>query len=492
MAVRGWSRVAVAWVLVVVAAGACSSGGDGRGGDGLGGEQHAASAFDRVETRAGSFLRLNGWMWFYTTADGIRFADITGALDGLHAQGIRVIGIYTPYDGDVHRWLGAVARDFYAVAPRSGTLDDFEALVAAAHARGMKVVAYFGNMNIDDDSSFFHTAERQYAAGDRTSREVSAFHWAHDDKGRLPGPRPAPGPSKWAYSSTAGAYYWSLWGEAGFDMNLRGARAEVARAERFWLDTGLDGFMFDAGVADAGLQRVMVSLPVGYTPNDKWLTFEATDAEDADTYVRFGLTSWFNLEDNDEENDYSLVANGAATADDLEEALAGAAEAHAQGKLTQAWSPWEADAYPDPRMRVQEAALLAGGGIAYGAPSYTEYLAWPADTRVGWARVLATVAANPALAPAASRTRLPTGADPDPKSYAMLTTSEDRSQTVLLVYNLRAHRATVSVDLTGTGVAHDQTPRDLYDDRPASRLHGRRYPVDLPAYGFAILEVDTS
>ena len=239
----------------------------------------------------------------------------------------------------------------------------------------------------------------------------------------------------------------------------------------------------------------MVELPVARTPNDKWLTFEATDAEKADTYADFGLTSWFNLEDNDEETDYSLVAAGPATADDLDEALAGAREAHDAGKLTQAWTPWEPDAYPDPRMRPQEAALLAGAGIAYGAPSYTEYQAWPAATRARWTRVLTTVAANPALAPAASRSRVPTGSDP--KTYALLATARDGSQTVLLAYNLQDRPATLSIDLSGTGVATEvatgggQVPVDLVAHRSLPAVEGAAYALDLPAYGFAMLQVET-
>ena len=475
-------RLRVVAVVVLLATGCSGSGSDDE--DASNGD----AQFAEMTTTAGSFLELNGWMWFYTTADGISFAEVTGLLDDLHNQGIGVVGIYSPYDGDPDKWLGCVARDFYDVTPASGTLDDFTGLVDAAHRRGMKVVAYFGNLNIDHESEFFHTAEEQYATGDHTSREVSAFHWADDDQGRLP--TPAFGPSEWAWSPTAGAYYWSFWGEAGFDLDLPGARAEVTRAETFWLDQGLDGFMFDSGIADAELQEAMVDLPSTGTPNDKWLTFEATDAEHADTYADFGLTSWFNLEDNDEENDYSLVAAGPATADDLDEALAGAWEAHDAGKLTHAWSPFEADAYPDPRMRTQEAALLAGTGIAYGAPSYTEHLAWPDTTRADWAHVLTTVAGNPALTPAASRTRVPSGSDP--KTYALLSTATDRSQTVLLAFNLQAQPATVPIDLTGTEVAADQTPRDLYSGRPAPPITGPDYALDLPAYGFAILQVQTT
>jgi hypothetical protein len=479
--------VAVTVAMALLAG--CSGGGEqgAGGGDGPPGED---VRFDEVESSAGSFLEVNGWMWFYTTADGITFAEITGRLDQLHRDGIRVIGIYSPYDGDPGKWLGCVARDFYATAPEVGSLADFDALTAAAHARGMKVVSYFGNLNIDRESAFFRTAEEQYASGDRTSREVAAVHWAGDDRGELP--TPAYGPSEWAWSETAGAWYWAFWGEPGFDLDLPGARAEVARAERFWLDRGLDGFMFDSGVAHPDLQEAMVEVPLDHGPADKWLTFEATDAERADTYGDFGLTSWFNLEDNDEENDYSQVVVGAATTDDLDEALAGAWEAREDGKLTHAWSPWEPDEYPDPRMRPQEAALLAGAGIAYGAPSSTEYEAWPAATRTAWTRVLATVAEHPALSPAAPRERVPSG--DDPRTYAFLATAPGaEAPSVLLAYNLQDRPATLSLDLAGTPVPLDRidgrAPVDLLTGRPAPPVEVAPYDLDLPAYGYAFLRL---
>jgi hypothetical protein len=104
--------------------------------------------------------------------------------------------------------------------------------------------------------------------------------------------------------------------------------------------------------------------------------------------------------------------------------------------------------------------------------------------------VLATVNAHPALAPTASIERIPTGADP--KTYAMLRTAEDGSQTALLVYNLQDEPAAVPVDLSGTGVAPGRTPVDLYRAAPAAPVTDTTYTLELPAYGFAMLEVDAT
>src|SRR5882757_8351251 len=75
---------------------------------------------------------------------------------------------------------------FYNVSPQNGTLQDWKNLVAAAHREGIKVVSYFVGIYMDENSSYFKTAETQYAAGDRTSREVSSFDWTTNPNDPLP------------------------------------------------------------------------------------------------------------------------------------------------------------------------------------------------------------------------------------------------------------------------------------------------------------------
>lgn len=439
------------------------------------------------------FDEINGVVWFYNNRYDYRFEDIRGDLDTLHSAGFRILGFYAPYDGDKEKWHGCGPLDFYTPPPPCGSVEDFRALTSDAHDRGMKVVAYFAIIYIDKASEFFRTAEEQYAAGDRTSREVAAFHWT--DNSEDPLPTPAAGPSAWQWSATAGAYFWSLWGEAGFDMNLAGARAEIERAEKFWLDAGLDGFMFDALFVDPAYRDLAVTLPSTYTPTEKWLTFESTNYEETDDYLEFGLTSWFNLEDDDTANDYTWIALGMDGGEGLEEALLRRDEARARGRLTHAWSIWEdedVDPYPDEdRMRVQEAAALAGGGITYGAPDYEAYMRWPQARRDRWEAVLVAVNAHRSLWPSASRRRLSVGNDD--RAYAMLRTSTDGTESALLVYNFDDAPRTVTVDLSGSSISTDQAPVDLYEPGATPPpIEGASYALELPAYGFTFLGVTLS
>lgn len=452
------------------------------------GSESRATPMTETQISAGDFLNLNGWVWYYTTAGDVRFADIAADIPRLWDEGIRVIGIYSPYHGNKEKWLGCAPFDFYDVSPQSGTLDHFEEMASAAHSHGMKVVTYFVNIYIDHESEFFRTAEKQYAGGDRTSREVSAFRWSDDPNAELP--IPAAGPSEWRYSEVAGTYYWSLWGEAGFDHTLPGAQAELRRVEEFWLDAGVDGFMWDAAFVDPAYRELMVGLPLSHTPNDKWLTFESTSAAEADPYYDFGLTAWFNYADDDRANDYTRIVTGAIDADGLEEALSRSDEARAAGRFTHAWSPWGTPKYPDnDRMLPQEAALLAGAGIAYGSPNSVNLRAWSKEALDNWSRVLNIVNHNPALLPSASRIRIPTRENP--KAYAIARTAADDSQTALLVFNFGEEATMVAIGLRGSGISTGQVPVDLFSNSDMIPIEDTTYEVDLPGYGFAVLQVET-
>ncbi|MDX6347586.1 MAG: hypothetical protein QOF84_2376, partial [Streptomyces sp.] len=287
----------------------------------------------------------------------------------------------------------------------------------------------------------------------------------------------------------------------GFNYDLPGNTAEVARIEKFWLDTGMDGFMWDVGKLDPSFQPYEVTIPKTYTKSDKWLSIETSTSANAVAYQNFGLTSWFNYKDDNTENDYTRILDGSIDANGLESALEINDYARVHGDTTLAWSIWGDDkatnliphTYPtyanDDVMRVQEAALLAGSGILYGSAMYDQYIRWSPTLRANWDRVLQTVNNNKALLPAASRTRVPAGSDP--KVFAERRTSTNGKQTALLIYNINSTAANVTVDLTGTGIRTDQTPKDLYNGGKAPVIEGTNYTVSLPAYGFTILQVAT-
>jgi hypothetical protein len=74
----------------------------------------------------------------------------------------------------------------------------------------------------------------------------------------------------------------------------------------------------------------------------------------------------------------------------------------------------------------------------------------------------------------------------------MRRTSADGRQTTLLVYNFHSTPEKVTVDLTGTGINTHQVPRDLYNGGRGPAIEGTSYTVNLPAYGFEMLQVSTN
>ncbi|MFD6697921.1 MULTISPECIES: alpha-amylase family glycosyl hydrolase [unclassified Microbacterium] len=466
----------------------------------------SASKAASSKPQSTDFQNLNGFMWFYNTYFDYKYTDITNNLDTLKKNGTRVLGFFSPYNGDKTLCDGCDPLDFFSVSPQNGTIEDWKNLVAQAHKRGMKVVSYFVNIYMDAKSPFFQKAEQQYAAGDRTSREVSSFVWTTDPsspKPRLQMP-PSPRWSTWQWSETAHAYYWKLWFGPGFDFDSPGSQAELTRIEKFWLDTGIDGFMWDVGSTDPAFQKFAVTLPTTYTSNDKWLTFEKANGSNAPTFAEFGLTSWFNYRDEDNwTNDYTNLVNGTIDVNGLEAELQNSDYARSVGATTYAWSIGGDDpeanfanhTYPtyanDDVMRVQEAALLAGSGVLYGSPMYDQYLTWSPTLRANWDRVLSTVNNNKALLPAASRDRVATLGS-DTKVFAQRRTSEDGKQTALLVYNFNPTPTTVTVDLTGTGIDQKQNPKDLYNGGKGAKIDGSSYSVTLAGYGFTFLDVKTT
>lgn len=458
----------------------------------------------QTKAETNSFLNLNGVMWYYNTWFGNKYSDIMNDLPNLQNNGINIIAFFCPYNGDKNEYDGCDPLDWYNVPPQCGTMLDFKDLVASAHARGMKVICYFVNIYIDSNSDFFHTAELQYAAGKKTAKESATFHWTSNNNDRFPssttfGAGTRKGfEDRWIYSNTAGAYYASIWNEAALDFNMQGTHNTSIDIEHFWLDVGMDGFMFDVARCEPIMKNLWITIPKNYTTTDKWLCPEVSNISQAQNYYNYGFTCWFNYADNDQLNDYGRIIKGDINADGLESALANSDWAHERNCWTYAWSIWHDDVanlnhskpYPtysnDDVMRVQEAALLAGAGITYGCGMYDQYLTWSPTLKSNWGKVLKIVNSNSCLLPSASRTRLSTA---NQTTYAMKRTSSDGSETAILIYNFSNNAQDVSVDLSGSGIKLNQTPIDLYNGGNGPDITSSNYTVSLPAYGFKILGI---
>lgn len=492
-------------------------------------------SYESQEEKKNSFLDTNGIMWFYNTWFDYKYTDLTAKLDEFKENGINILGFFCPYDGNKELYDGCDPMNWYDVPEQCGTIEDFEKLVDEAHKRDMKVICYFVNIYIDKESEFFKTAEKQYAVGEYDAKECATFYWMPGTKDNPPAesalptskesvfgttsPAPSlqPFKTKWEWSDTAGAWYCNVWLGGGMNFDMPGAQETSMDIEKFWLDKGLDGFTFDVSSDTPKMQDIWVHIPETYTDNDKWIATERGDDTHAEQFERYGYNCWFNLADSDQVNDYTRVvgnilgADGSelslkedlgispTDADGLEQAFTNSDRAHAMNCWTYALSPWGDDAeenletssYPsyadDEKMRVQEAALLAGGGITYGCGMYDQYLTWSDTLRENWGKVLKTVSDNKALLPSADRKRVNTVSEST--SFAMTRTADDGSQSALLIYNLTNNEQTIKVQTGEAGIKDGISLNDLYNGGNAGIISGEEYEVTLPAYGFQMLEI---
>jgi glycosidase len=171
-----------------------------------------------------------------TTGDGI--GDLQGVVARLdYLESLGVTGLWLLPIHPSPSYHGYDVTDYYAIHPDYGTLEDFEALLAAAHGRGIKVVLDLVVNHTSSRHPWF-VAARQ---GDPVYRDY--YVWREDNptwRGTLGGPA-------W-HRNADGHYYLGLfWGEMP-DLNFRNPEvvARVNEIARFWLELGVRGFRIDA------------------------------------------------------------------------------------------------------------------------------------------------------------------------------------------------------------------------------------------------------
>jgi alpha-glucosidase len=125
-----------------------------------------------------------------------------------------------------------------------GTMDDFDALLADLHRRGMKLILDLVPNHSSDQHPWFLES--------RSSRDNPKRDW-YIWRDPAPGGGPpnnwlaAFGGSAWEWDERTGQYYLHSFAVQQPDLNWRNPEVEAAvfDAIRFWLDKGVDGFRVD-------------------------------------------------------------------------------------------------------------------------------------------------------------------------------------------------------------------------------------------------------
>jgi alpha-glucosidase len=182
-----------------------------------------------------SFLDSNG--------DGIGdLPGIVSRLDYLASLGVDALWL-SPVFPSPQADFGYDVSDYRAIDPRFGSMDDFRALLGAAHERGLRVIL---------DLVLNHTSiEHPWFRESRSSPDnpkADWYLWADAEAGHPPNNWLSYfGGSAWEWDQARGQYYLHLFAREQPDLNWRNPEIERALFEvaRFWLELGVDGFRLD-------------------------------------------------------------------------------------------------------------------------------------------------------------------------------------------------------------------------------------------------------
>jgi glycosidase len=182
----------------------------------------------------------------FADADGDGVGDLEGIrsrLDHLEWLGVDAIWL-SPIQRSPMKDFGYDVADYCAIDDLFGTLDDFDRLLADAHARGIKLVLDWVPNHSSDKHPWFVESRAS-----RRSPKRDWYVW------RDPGPDGGPpnnwqsvfGGGAWSWDAATGQYYLHTFLREQPELNWRNPELVGAMHDtlRFWLDRGVDGFRID-------------------------------------------------------------------------------------------------------------------------------------------------------------------------------------------------------------------------------------------------------
>ena len=219
----------------------------------------------------------------FQDSDGDGVGDINGViarLPYLKSLGINAVWL-SPIFPSPMADFGYDISDYTGIDPLFGDMVDFDALVAAVHESGLKIILDLVPNHTSDRHPWFTEAR---SARDNPKRDW--YIW------RDPAPDGGPpnnwlsefGGSAWQYEEATGQYYYHAFLAAQPDLNWRNpaVREAIYDVMRFWLGKGVDGFRVDVIwhlIKDAGFRDNPPNPNYfeGRPPHERNLTQYSTD-----------------------------------------------------------------------------------------------------------------------------------------------------------------------------------------------------------------------
>jgi alpha-glucosidase len=177
--------------------------------------------------------------------DGIGdLPGITARLDYIASLGVDAVWL-SPFFTSPMKDFGYDVADYCGVDPIFGTLADFDALIARAHALGLRVLI---------DQVYAHTSDlHPWFIESRSSRTNPRADWYVWADAKADGTPPSNwqsvfGGPAWTWDARRGQYFMHNFLKEQPQLNCHNPAVQEALigVARFWLDRGVDGFRVDA------------------------------------------------------------------------------------------------------------------------------------------------------------------------------------------------------------------------------------------------------
>ncbi|MDI3563894.1 alpha-amylase family glycosyl hydrolase [Bradyrhizobium sp. Arg816] len=231
--------------------------------------------------RDGIFYQIYPRSFQDTDGDGV--GDLAGILRRLpYVKSLGVDAIWlSPIFPSPMADFGYDISDYTGIDPLFGTMEDFDALLAAAHDNGLKLILDLVPNHTSSQHPWFVESR---SSRDNPKRDWYVWRDPAADGGVPNNWLSEFGGSAWQFDETAGQYYYHAFLAEQPDLNWRNPDVRVAiyDAMRFWLEKGVDGFRVDVIwhlIKDAEFRDNPPNphYVEGRPPNEKILTQYSTD-----------------------------------------------------------------------------------------------------------------------------------------------------------------------------------------------------------------------
>src|SRR3984893_14575335 len=236
---------------------------------------------DEFWWRHGVFYQIYPRSFQDSNADGV--GDLKGIIDRLpHLQSLGIDAIWlSPIFPSPMADFGYDIADYTGIDPLFGTMEDFDALVEAAHAGGLKVILDLVPNHTSDRHPWFIESRK---SRDNPKRDWYIWREPPAD-GRPPNNWLSEfGGSAWRYDAATRQYYYHAFLAQQPDLNWRNptVRQAIHDVMRFWLRKGVDGFRVDVIwhlIKDAEFRDnpPNPNFREGRSPHEKILPLHSTD-----------------------------------------------------------------------------------------------------------------------------------------------------------------------------------------------------------------------